>query len=499
MIAAVLTLALHGAVFVEQEYAGPFPVSFPEYGWHEPSFRITDLDGDGATDILQASEVVFQRDGAFRNQNREALPDFGESAVCQVWNRDIYFRTATRLEVIRWEESGWKRVLSQEVDWPESGDIDAGDGPNEAGRVAVNTFGGYLNDLDGDGKPEVTVPGPDGVHIYRKDGAFFVPASVLDIYPPARLEPRTDVALWPESDRVIEPPSLSRGCEYRIGDGQVTVLSREVLSQSECRFLVARFPLAVGDDHSFAVGPTTEVTSEAVIARRTGAFWLNDDDIVDVCHFDWRTIYRSSLPMPIFEAEVSTNGGKEFVSMQMLASAGGPHIVDLDGDRRQDLVFQGTGYFDGGLRETVLRATSRRRVDLLVNIHLQTSTNTFTENPSVVHAFSVELDKPPLHFTEMVRKLHNGNLLNLEGDFDGDGHHDAAVHDRPDRVAIFLGSAKGFDNKPFAEVPASPNSDVHAADFDGDGRSDIVVSHWGADDPDLPLRDVLYLLRDSAP
>jgi len=499
MIAAVLMVALHGAVFVEQEYAGPFPVSSREYGCHEPGFRIVDVDGDGATDILQTNEVVFQRDGAFRNENRKALPDLGEPAVCQVWNRDIYFRTPTRLEVIRWEEPGWKRILSQEIDWPAAGDLDEGGGPNEAGRAAVNKFGGYLHDLDDDDTPEIAVPGLDGVHIYRREDSFFEPAGVLDIYPPLRLEPKMGVALWPENDRVIQPPYLRRSCSYRFEGGQVTVGSRNALSQSRIQFRVAHFPLVAEADDTFRVAPPTEVSSEPVIGRHTVAIRLNEDDIIDLCRFDWRRIYRSSLPMPISEVAVSTDAGKSFVTIQMLANDGATQVIDLNGDRRMDLIVQGMEVFDGGLRETVLQVTSRRRVDMRVHFYLQNVGNTFTRDPNIVHTFGVELDKPPIHWTGMVRRMIDGELLNLEGDFDGDGFRDAAVHDRPDRIAVYLGSLTGFQSKPYGEIPASPNSDFYAADFDSDGRSDIVVSHQGEDNRAVPLRDVLYLLRDSAP
>jgi hypothetical protein len=499
MIAAVLLMALHGAVFVEQEYAGPFPSSEPYLDWRDSlGYHICDLDGDGASDILLTTEVVFQRDGAFRNENRHALPELGESAICQVWNRDIYFRTATRLEVIRWEDSAWKRILSQEIDWPTSGDIDTGDGPQEAGRAAVNKFGGYLHDLDGDGNPEIAVPGPDGVHIYRRTGAFFEPAGVLDIYPPVSLEPQSGVALWPDADRLIQSPYLSRSCSYGFKGDQITVVHRERLSQTQCRYHWARYSIAVQDDHVSVQGPIAEMMSDAVSTLHTDALRLNDDDL-QICRVDRRKIYQSSLPMPILEIAVTSVNRKETVTLQMLASVMDPLFVDVNHDGRKDLILQGTGYFDGGLRETVLRATSRRRVDLLVHIHLQTDTNSFSELPDIAHTFVVDLDQPPLRYAAMAHLLYLGLILNLEGDFDGDGFLDAAVHDRPDRVAVFLGSPDGFMDKPYAVVPASPRSTVQATDIDGDGHSDLIVSHWAEDDSGPMPRDVMYLLRDSAP
>lgn len=499
MIAALCMVAIHGAVFVEQEYAGPFPFWRTDSGYSNPGYRACDLDGDGFTDLLLGSEAIFQRDGAFRNENRHALPDFGESAICQAWDRDIYFRMAARLEVIRWEDSGWKRVLSQQIDWPLAGDLEAGDGPQEAGRAAVNRFGGYLYDLNGDGVPEIAVAGPDGVHVYRRNGAFFEPAGVLNIYPPVRLEPRTDVTLWPEHDRTIQPPTLDRSCSYRFEGNRVTVVYGENLLPRQYRLRTARYTLLLQDNDGFILGPATETASEVVEGRSFGGIRLNDDDTIDFLKVDWRKIYQSSLPMPIVDMKVSTNAGKDFVTLQMIASVADPLIVDLNEDGRQDLVLQGTGYFDGGLRETVLRVTSRRRVDLLTHVYLQTESNTFTDSPSIVDTFDVELDKPPIQWSEMARILYDGEILNLEGDFDGDGYHDAAVHDRPDRIAIYLGSPEGFANKPYAEAAATPNSVFFVADFDGDGRSDMVVSHPETEDPATPLRDEMFLLRDSAP
>ncbi len=499
MIAAVCMLAFHGAAFVEQEYAVPFTFWETGSGYSNPGYRTCDLDGDGNADLLLADEAVFQQDGAFRVENRHALPDFGESAICQAWNRDIYFRMAARLEVIRWENSSWKRVLSQKIDFPSAGDLDAGDGPQEAGRAAVNQFGGYLFDLDGDGVAEIALPGPDGVQVYRRNGAFFEPAGVLDIYPPIRLEPRTDVTLWPESERVIQPPTLNRNCSYRFEGNRVTVVYGENLLPREYRLHTVGYTLLLKDNDGFVLGPATETASEVVEGRSFGGFRLNDDDTIDFLKVDWRKVYHSSLPMPIVNVKVSTDAGKDFVTFQMIASVADPLIVDLNEDGRQDLVLQGTGYFDGGLRETVLRVTSRRRVDLLTHVYLQTEANTFTDSPSIVETFEVELDKPPIQWSEMAHILYEGGILNLEGDFDGDGYHDAAVHDRPDRIAIYLGSPNGFENSTYAEAPATPNSEFFVADFDGDGHSDMVVSHHDTENPDTPPRDVLYLLRDSAP
>jgi hypothetical protein len=203
--------------------------------------------------------------------------------------------------------------------------------------------------------------------------------------------------------------------------------------------------------------------------------------------------------MPIREVTVTSVKWKESVTLQMLASVMEPLFVDVNNDGRQDVILQGTGYFEGGLRETLLRATGRRRVDLLVHVYFQTETNTYTESPSIVHTFEIDLDKPPLPDSTMAHLMYLGLILNLDGDFDGDGFHDAAVHDRPDRVAIFLGSPDGFMNKPYAVVPVSPRSTVQAADFDGDGHSDLTVSHWTESDSGPISRDVFYLLRDTAP
>jgi hypothetical protein len=457
-----------------------------------------DVDGDGATDILLTTEVVFQRDGAFRDENRQPLPDFGTSTILQVWNRDIYFRSTTRLEVIRWDDSTWKRILSQEIAWPASGDIDAGDGPQEAGRAAVNKFGGYLHDLDGDGNPEIAVPGPDGVHIFLRKGPFFELAGVLGIYPPLRLEPRIGAALWPESDRVIEPPSLSRSCSYGFDGGQITVVHRESLSLSECRYHWLRYSIATQDDRVSVQGPIAESTSDVVNPRGTDAVRLSDDDL-QLCHVNRRRIYQSSLPMPILEVSISSVAREESVTLQMVASIMDPVFVDVDSDGRRDLILQGTGYFEGGLRETLLRATGRRRVDLLVHVYLQTESNLFVESPSIVHTFEVDLDRPPLPRSTMAHLMYHGLILNLEGDFDGDGFRDAAVHDRPDRIAVFLGSPDGFKSKPYAVAPATPKAVAQVGDFDGDGRSDLIVSHLADDQSDAPSRDVLYLLRDAAP
>jgi hypothetical protein len=74
----------------------------------------------------------------------------------------------------------------------------------------------------------------------------------------------------------------------------------------------------------------------------------------------------------------------------------------------------------------------------------------------------------------MYSRYEAGALVNVSGDFDGDGRHDMAVRDRADRVALWLARGWTFPNRPDVLVRIDPAADYAVADVNGDGCSDLV-------------------------
>ena len=74
-----------------------------------------------------------------------------------------------------------------------------------------------------------------------------------------------------------------------------------------------------------------------------------------------------------------------------------------------------------------------------------------------------------------------------------------AIHDRPDRIAVYRFTPRGFAREPMATLPAKPDWGFQVVDVDGDHRADLVVN-WvdHASDPAAETTRV-YLTRGGLP
>ncbi|MCL4691117.1 MAG: hypothetical protein KJ060_01190, partial [Candidatus Hydrogenedentes bacterium] len=116
MIAAVLMVALHGAVFVEQDLNIQIPRSQDPAS--DKYVRYVDLDRDGLSDILTQESLVLQVDGRFANENVYPLPTFEGRGAADIWEGELYVRFASALSVLRWKDGKWERILQQEIAFP---------------------------------------------------------------------------------------------------------------------------------------------------------------------------------------------------------------------------------------------------------------------------------------------------------------------------------------------------------------------------------------------
>jgi len=205
---------------------------------------------------------------------------------------------------------------------------------------------------------------------------------------------------------------------------------------------------------------------------------LNGDGVIDLAGGCWETSRTATLPLPVYETWASLDGGATFTVRRTTALPGfRPRcsFIDFDGDGLLDLVTEETGLFDGGVRETLARVLTLPGVRHEVAVCFQRAGG-FEKRPGYRAAFDIDLGTPPVRHGEMFQRYQAGELVDVTGDFDGDGWRDVAVRDRVDNLSIHL-TRPGARPVQGAELALPTGARFHVADVNGDGRSDVVTQN----------------------
>lgn len=493
MTAAALMLACASTLFVEMDVPGlrlgePDPLS----GRLWRNYRHADIDGDGNVDLVLPDRVVFQRQGIFRREDSAPIPHAEESPSADVWGPEIYLRRARELLVLRWRDDGWQEALRQEIAWPEKAREDAGEGLPETGSASGLQWERFLHDLNGDGRPEVVLAAEDGLHVFRLRPEGYRREGVADVFPPMELVP-VDVSLWPPPSRHVRMPRLSMGCRVVVDGAEVAVIEPKSTGYARIAYRTYRYTLDVAA--GFAVSAPRIESSESM-PEFMRPCRLNDDGALDYAGGAWSMSSGAVAPTPIYEVFVSTDGGVGIQRFRAPSFVPRCLFIDYDGDGRLDLVQEVSGLFEGGAREMVTRMLTATTIRHEVRIHRQTAEGAFPREPDLRARIALDLGEPPIQGGDMFLRYQAGELIDLTGDFNGDGYRDLLVRDRPERLALHLGGARGFARTPTTTIPVRREWRFAVDDVDRDGRSDIVV-HWSdAERPDGGERCRVLLTRE---
>ena len=198
---------------------------------------------------------------------------------------------------------------------------------------------------------------------------------------------------------------------------------------------------------------------------------------------------------------VSTDGGASWTTLRTTVSQQQCYCVDINADGRLDLIAESSGLYQGGLREQATSFLTGKSVSQSVNIVPQQPDGKFIQDKAILKRFTIQLDAPPMQNSPMFRAYQRGRLLDLTGDFTGDALLDLAVHETPDRIAVYPNTGAGFAATPLAVLSTLPDWTFAVGDVDGDKRADIVLS--GPESTDADVNTVatrrLFLSRESAP
>ncbi|MCP4640720.1 MAG: VCBS repeat-containing protein [bacterium] len=489
---------LAATTFLEQDIPGVEVGRVnPWTGRASGNFRPADLDGDGAADVVLPREVAFQRDGAYARANAIALPadDIHTESECDIWGNQIFLRSPGRLAILTFEAGEWRHILRQDITWPDDGQAGRVPDVRQSDETGGLRFVRFLHDLDGDGTPELVVASPAGLHVLDRAAEFYEEVARLDIFPPMEFSHAPSQKLWPPAAREPGLPARRLTCRYWIEDGAVGLIVRTGLSDGRIRFAITRYALSAEAPFGLGEGSATTVTNP--LPGFMEPCRLNEDGTMDFVGGRWDAGDALAFPAPVYETYVSTDGGAECRVFRSRAFRPLCSFVDFDGDGRLDLVTQRAGLFDGGPRETVSRFASQRRVEHEVAVRYQDAQAQFPDKPDVHARFTLRMDRPLVANTSMFKRYRSGDLVNLTGDFNGDGRRDALLQDRPGRLSLYLTTGEGIPARPSATLAIRDKWSFGVADIDGDARSDIVVRWADASGREDEPKSRVFLVRES--
>jgi hypothetical protein len=460
---AVLPFLLAGALtFVEQDITDDISAGY----------RQADLDRDGSMDLILPSAVYFQRNGGFSQGGRVSLPDLGDTQpvigqgfpICDVWADTLFMLSATTLYRVRWESGAWQVLHSQPLTWLQS--------PRLVPKGQNVVLQRFLHDINGDGVPEIVLPGEDGLHIYSRNGQDYAEVNRLDVFPAFQVVSGRLPAqvLWPEANRKPAFPGREMECRCSFSGNRLIVIAEKGLKGSNVRYRVRHYEL----DQGFALIP--EKTHGDLTEPLPGSFrpiLRGKDGGIDYAGCERKHAEASAIPLPILEARVTSDGGKTFQGVRAVSCELIDGFADLDGDGDLDIAVCSSDIFEGGVRETVARALTALELTEEVRVYFQDPPGRFPKEPNIVFPFKLKLDAP-LAMMGDLRFLWN--TCSLRGDFDGNKHFDLLLARSSDELAVHLFEGNSFSKTPNAVLAVGGEEEYEIADLDGDGRSDIILS-----------------------
>lgn len=500
MILAVPLLFLGALTFVEQDLC---IVSHGSYGgsggdglfsrrWE---YRHADIDGDGHVDLLLPAEVCFQRNGAFPPEARVLTPGAKEKASVDCFGGVLYLRYPDRLALCKWEDGAWQTIQEQRISWPKPAPEDSSEHADKGCGQDFARLERFLTDVDSDNVPEILLPGEYALHFYRCTGGVYAETARWDVFPPLKVRRGYTPALWPESRRSIAMPVRQRSFRYAVTGNRLMVVNSEFWWGSDRRFEVIHYRIEAAQGFAAIRETGSEETAGPFPDWISCPCRMNGETPLDYAGWTNTLSEASAFPLPLIDISVAMDGGKTRQTFRTQESEVDTPFTDFNEDGRLDLVTWSSDLYDGGLRETVNRFLNGSKATQEVRIYLQDAQGGFSKTPEVSRRFALDLGKP---IARGGRYL-GGWMCNVNGDFNGDGRHDAAVRVEPERIAVYLCEGAAFPTQPEGFATVEEKAWFGVDDVDGDGRSDIIVWWWERDKNTPRIQYRVYLTRESAP
>ena len=141
-------------------------------------------------------------------------------------------------------------------------------------------------------------------------------------------------------------------------------------------------------------------------------------------------------------------------------------VVDVDGDGFLDLVL---GYSHIDSRESLTKAISAKKIDFSLRFYFYRPGAGFPKEADCERDVVIHPDQPSRFY---------GRYVQFDGDFNGDGKSDLLVRDHGDDISVyfFVSREKGFSPEPDLQFSCPELIDEwQVADLNHDGVSDLIV------------------------
>ncbi len=448
----------------------------PLTGKAQTGFRHVDINGDGFTDLLLPDGVINGKPGGSFESEVGPFPWSNRTCFCDIWKGRMYLRFDSELKVVRWREGAWRTVLRQELEWPagvhyQGASIHASDQVKNGPHLQR-----FLHDLDGDDIPELLIPALRGIVVYGREEGRYAECGCLDVLPDATVRAVQNRPLWPPNERRLGLPVREMSCRYSIKDNTVTVIEKQDSRDTFTRYRITMFPIV--RNNGYRIDPArVETTLSEPIPNCAEPCRLNGDGIVDFAGGDWELSRACAFPTPVYETYVTCDYGQSYRILRSRSFRPNASFVDYDSDGDMDMLIEAATLFDGGIRETISRFMTARKIDHEIHVYFQNTRRRFSRTPDISARFAIHLEKAPWRGASQFQRYVSGDALSLIGDFNNDGYRDAVVRERPDRLSVYEGTATGFGGRPVAHLDIDPDWEFSVTDVDADGRSDI-VAQW---------------------
>lgn len=469
-----LTLSLGQITFVDAPLSDVYVGNVtPFTAQVTTNFRHADMNYDGHPDLLLPDKLLLQEKGIYDMEKAIPLPEATGPMDADCYRGALFYRSAQRLIVYELEQGAWRTVLAQSLTSPDDSE---GFTP-QYGTAAQVGFVRFLHDIDGDGSPEVVVIDHRGIRLFRRKGAHYVAAGLLQLPTTIAVSRSAPQPIWPPQARKIMFPEQQMSSRIVFEPGQVRMVSVEERQETATRYVVRTTTLALDEAADFQESES-RLTRPETLPAHLRPCRLNDDDTLDFAGGRWITAETGPLPAPLYELWATLDGGKTFEVRRATAQTQfRPHcaFVDYDGDGDMDMVTESTLWARGGIRERVTRFLTESTLEHGLHVYEQKD-GRFSESPTFQTTLTIRLESPPAQPQAMLSRYEAGSLVHLTGDMDGDGIHDILVRNAPDEMTLYRGLGwQGFSRKATWSHAIAPDDDVAVADLNGDGLSDLYV------------------------
>jgi len=436
-----------------------------------------DVNDDGRPDLLvtggrSARIFLFRAEGGFKPAPDRTL-DFGPDAY--LWTV-AKFADAPGLQIVVFTSRGVQRyVRTGPAEWR---------GPEDL-IIAPNLFHGtaqadaaplrldFMKDLDGDGLSDALFLAPEGLWIFpqEKDGAGkprFRLKQKLAIPFGAGMESQ-----WgphQKLSQLVSIPLIAVGDANKDGRADLVYLYEGTIGQFFQK-----------EDGRFEAAATGALSAGRSKPRRTYLKFEAPPRLVDL---DGDGMLDVAVPDP-FKGRVdiyfNRRGRPDFTSADAVlkvedAYSSGIYVEDLDGDGKPEIVMGVIRKFGiiGGIQTFI-----SGKIDLELHYH-RLEKGTFTNSPAQQLTFSVPFT---FHATRDSAEPDLKFWPELKADLDGDGLRDLIIGRGDHELAVHFGkknvlvAADEGAVVPFDPPEGTASTKTVVADFNGDGRSDLVLKY----------------------